>query len=306
MNNLLKVNKLSKSYQKNASSYALEGFDLTLNDHEQIGIVGESGSGKSTLAKLLIGLLKPTSGEIVIKNQPLSQFTIKEKSRFIQMISQDWMSSFNPRMTVFEILAEPLKIHHFIPSKDIQKRIESIFLEFDLDLALLQRTPRQLSGGQLQRVAIARALSLQPRILIADEITSSLDVFLRKQILQLLKEKSQKLEFSLIFISHDMEAVKSIASRILVMFQGKLVEQGSVKALETYAVHPYTERLINSEKYIVHQENLWETFRRDFKWEKICPFIKVCSHVLSICHEKPVSWKKYDANQAALCHIEKQ
>ncbi len=305
MNSLLNVHKLSKSYKKDASFYALQDINFDLNHHEQIGIVGESGSGKSTLAKLLIGLLKPTSGKIFIENRSLSEISIKEKSRFIQMISQDWMSSFNPRMTIFEILAEPLKIHRRTSTKDLHKKIESLLVEFELDLALLKRTPRQLSGGQLQRVAIARALSLEPRILIADEVTSSLDLFLRKQILKLLKEKSQKLGFSLIFISHDMEAVKFIASRILVMFQGKIVEEGSDKALEAFAVHPYTHRLMNSGKYIPNHENLWETLRRDFTWTETCPFTKACSHVIPICHKQPVHWKKYDANQAALCHIQK-
>lgn len=225
MNELLTARELTKVFKKGkAHVTALEKVNFSLHSHEILGVVGESGSGKSTLGKLLIGLLKPTAGDIMIEGKKIHTLTHRTRARLIQMIFQDWKSSLNPRMTIAQILLEPWQIHTaaITPQKMHDEVLKSA-QAFNLEPELLTRTPQQLSGGQLQRVTMARALSLSPKILIADEPTSSLDIPLRRQVLQLLKNKFDELDFSLIFISHDMEAVTQLATRVIVIDKGKVV-----------------------------------------------------------------------------------
>lgn len=305
MDNLLRAESLTKVFQKDASAiFALENVTFELAQNEILGIVGESGSGKSTLAKILVGLLTSTQGKVFLEGHLIENLSIKQKSRTIQMISQNWLSSLNPRMSIFEILTEGWKIHHLIENSKLQIKAEELLDHFELNRRLLSRKPRELSGGQLQRVAMARALSLNPKILIADEATSSLDIPLRRQMLRFLKAKSLEKGFSLIFISHDIEAVNFLANRVMVMFQGRIVEIGTPGPISQSAIHPYTRRLIHStQNKIHHHESSWNTLRENFQWGQICPFTNVCSNVMDICSRKPLVWNQRGENHGTLCHF---
>ncbi|MBI1871747.1 MAG: ABC transporter ATP-binding protein [Chlamydiae bacterium] len=250
-NVVLQVDKLSKIFHQGKKEIlALDEVSFNLLPGEILGIVGESGSGKSTLGKILAGLFLPSSGKISLLGKDPSHFKTREKARLIQMIFQDWKSSLDPRMDVFDILTEGWKIHHLISQKEIKEKLSRLLDDFDLSNDLISRKPSELSGGQLQRVVIARALSLSPKILIADEPTSSLDRYLRRQVMNLLKRKVKELKISLILISHDWEAVTYLADRIFVMFHGKKVEEAPPSFFQKNPIHPYTQKLIHPKSHL--------------------------------------------------------
>jgi oligopeptide/dipeptide ABC transporter ATP-binding protein len=302
MTEILKAENISKNfYQGNLKITAVDQINLELKEGETLGLAGESGSGKSTLGKVLIGLLKPTSGKIFLNGKSLAHHSRLEKAKLIQMVFQDWQSSLNPKMTISKILSEAWIIHKLKGSQLRQKLIH-LSEDFELDPTILNRTPRELSGGQLQRVTIARALSINPKILIADEPTSSLDTSLRRQVLNLLKKKIHQMNLSLLMISHDIEAILSIVNKVLIMFRGKIVETTSPDQLLQSAVHPYSLRLIRPNHYS-NNASEWEQLNENFSWNQACPFTSVCRNVMNICHKKVPPWKKYDENHWALCHF---
>jgi oligopeptide/dipeptide ABC transporter ATP-binding protein len=217
------------------------------------------------------------------------------------MVFQDWQSSLNPKMPISKILSEAWMIHRY-NKKELEQKLLKLAEDFELDSDILQRTPRELSGGQLQRVTIARALSINPKILIADEPTSSLDITLRRQVLDLFKSKISRMGLSLIIISHDLDAVVTLASKILIMFRGKIVEMGSPDQILKTPIHPYTLRLINPGQFPDPEGN-WEKLNSNFSWENGCPFTGVCQNTMNICHKELPNWKNYGNGHWALCHI---
>lgn len=300
---LLRAENLTKQfYQGNTAILAVDKINFELKAGETLGLVGESGSGKSTLGKVLIGLLKPSSGKVFLNGKNLTHYSRLEKASLIQMVFQDWQSSLNPKMSISKILSEAWIIHK-LNRRELEQKLLNLSEDFELDASILRRTPRELSGGQLQRVTIARALSINPKILIADEPTSSLDISLRRQVLSLLKKKIQEMNLSLLMISHDIDAVLSIVSKVFIMFRGKIVEIASPNRLLENTIHPYTLRLIHPDRFLNNEPD-WEKLNETFSWNKSCPFTKVCRNVMSICHEKFPPWKKYEDNHWSLCHFE--
>jgi oligopeptide/dipeptide ABC transporter ATP-binding protein len=299
---ILRTEKVTKRfYQSKATVLAVDEVDFDLKEGETLGLVGESGSGKSTLGKLLIGLLKPSSGNVYLNGKSLEQYSRLEKAKLVQMVFQDWQSSLNPKMPISKILSEAWMIHRY-NKKEIEQKLLKLADDFELDSDILQRTPRELSGGQLQRVTIARALSINPKILIADEPTSSLDITLRRQVLELFKNKINKMGLNLIIISHDLDAVVSLASKVLIMFRGKIVEMGSPDQILKTPIHPYTLRLIHPGQFPDPEGN-WEKLNDDFSWENGCPFTGVCQNTMNICREELPIWKHYGNGHWALCHV---
>jgi oligopeptide transport system ATP-binding protein len=228
---------------------AVDGVTLTVGRGEVLGLVGESGCGKSTLARTIMQLVPTTAGAILLEGKNLGGGTpeeLRDVRRHMQMVFQDPYASLNPRMTVFDTLAEPLRVHGVCPPAEIPQRVAALMNEVGLAPRFMQKYPHEFSGGQRQRIAIARALALQPKLIIADEPVSALDVSIQAQILNLLAQLGRKMNLSLIFIAHDLSVVKHISDRIAVMYLGKIVELGPAVDVIERPLHPYTRALVSA------------------------------------------------------------
>ncbi|HXA81395.1 MAG TPA: oligopeptide/dipeptide ABC transporter ATP-binding protein [Opitutaceae bacterium] len=228
---------------------AVDGVTLNLGRGEVLGLVGESGCGKSTLARTILQLVPTTGGAVVLGGKNLTDATaaeIKTARRDLQMVFQDPYASLNPRMNVFAALAEPLLVHRVCPRKEVPARVAELMKQVGLDPRFMQKYPHEFSGGQRQRIAIARALALQPKVIIADEPVSALDVSIQAQILNLLAQLVRDMSLSLIFIAHDLSVVKHISDRIAVMYLGKIVELGPAADVIERPRHPYTRALVSA------------------------------------------------------------
>jgi len=251
MNELFQVKDLSKSFGgKSQKKFAIDGITLDFPAHRSIGIVGESGSGKSTLARCLVGLIKPDSGIIAYKGKNVSTFQSQDFRKFrqeVQMVFQDPYSSLNPRMKVKEIVSEGIEVFGLAKNKeDLENKTKSFLNQVGIPDEMFNRYPRQFSGGQRQRISIARSLAVSPEVLICDEPVSSLDVSIQAQILNLLKELSQQLSLSMIFISHDLGVIKYITDYIVVMQNGKVQEQGTPEQIFENPHSEYTKKLLKA------------------------------------------------------------
>ncbi len=228
---------------------AVEDVSFHIEAGEALGLVGESGSGKSTIARTIVGLQQASSGSIRLRGQEL--VGLSRRARFplrrdMQIVFQDALDSLDPRRRVAEIVAEPLAIHHVARGGARRARVLELLEAVGLGSEHLARRPHELSGGQRQRVGIARALALEPALLICDEPVSALDVSIQGQILNLLAELKQRLELAILFIAHDLFAVRSLCERVAVLYLGRLVELAGRERLFSDARHPYTRALIES------------------------------------------------------------
>jgi oligopeptide transport system ATP-binding protein len=228
---------------------AVDGVTLTVGRGEVLGLVGESGCGKSTLARTIMQLVPTTAGTVVLEGKNLTQGTaaeVHETRRDMQMIFQDPYASLNPRMTVFATLSEPLLVHRVCKSSEVSARVAELMRTVGLAPRYVEKYPHEFSGGQRQRIAIARALALNPKVIIADEPVSALDVSIQAQILNLLSQLCRKMNLSLIFIAHDLSVVKHISDRVAVMYLGKIVELGPAVDVIERPAHPYTRALVSA------------------------------------------------------------
>jgi peptide/nickel transport system ATP-binding protein len=228
---------------------AVDGVSFTVHSGETLALVGESGCGKSTVSRLVLRLIEADSGSVRFKGRDLASFNADELRAFrrnAQIIFQDPYASLNPRMTVSQILTEPLVLHDLVPASRRRARVEELLRLVGLEPRFARRYPHEFSGGQRQRIAIARALAVEPRLIICDEPVSALDVSIRAQILNLLRDLQLRLGLAYIFVSHDLAVVKHIADRVAVMNLGTIVEMADAQALFATPRHPYSRALLSA------------------------------------------------------------
>jgi peptide/nickel transport system ATP-binding protein/oligopeptide transport system ATP-binding protein len=228
---------------------AVDGVSFAVDAGETLAIVGESGCGKSTVSRLVLRLIEPDSGGISFEGKDLLGFASDELRAFrrhAQIIFQDPYASLNPRMTVGQILTEPLGLHDLVPPPRRRERVEELLRLVGLEPRFARRYPHEFSGGQRQRIAIARALAVEPKLIICDEPVSALDVSIRSQILNLLRDLQDRLSLAYIFVSHDLAVVKHIAGRVAVMNLGRIVETADTQSLFAAPRHPYTRALLSA------------------------------------------------------------
>ena len=241
---ILSGNNICKRYRRRGVSVdALSDVDFKLEEGEILGVVGESGSGKSTLLRLISGLEAPDSGELLLDGKPLGTKRTKEDYRTIQMIFQDAVGSFHPRRRISASIRETVR--NLSDTRE-EPDWQTLCAMVQLPLELAERYPRDLSGGQCQRFAIARAMAVHPRILLCDEVTSALDVSSQAQMLRLLSDLHREKNMSVIFVSHDLAVVRSLCDRVMVMYGGRLVEEGKVADVIQTPREAYTRKLISS------------------------------------------------------------
>jgi oligopeptide transport system ATP-binding protein len=228
---------------------AVDGVHLSIEEGEVLGVVGESGCGKSTLGRTIVQLIPPTTGTVILEGHNLNQLhgrELRRARRDFQMIFQDPYASLNPRLNVFDTLAEAIRTHKQIPRRELQPRVATLMRKVGLLPRTMKKYPHEFSGGQRQRIAIARALAVEPKLIIADEPVSALDVSIQAQIINLLAQLRREMKLTIIFISHDLSVVKHISDRIAVMYLGKIVELGGARAVLEKPLHPYTKALISA------------------------------------------------------------
>ena len=310
--NLIKHFNASKGLfkPKTETIYAVNNISFSINQGETLSLVGESGCGKSTVGKCLIGLEKPTSGEIIIdgiKTTTSTKKDIKELRKKVQIIFQNPYSSLNPKMTVEEILKEPFIINTNLSKTEIKKELSTLFDITGLSTNFLSRYPHEFSGGQRQRIGIARALALRPEFIIADEPVSALDVSVQAQILNLLQDLKKELKLTYLFISHDLSVVNYISDRIAVMYLGEIVETASSDEIIHYPKHPYTRILLDSAPHINKSGSKKIILKGDLPSPQNlpdgCKFHTRCPMAFDKCSSIEPQFKLLENNHCVKCHL---
>ncbi|MDE0962975.1 MAG: ATP-binding cassette domain-containing protein [Candidatus Latescibacteria bacterium] len=294
---------------------AVDGVSFSLFEGECLGLVGESGSGKTTVGRTLLRAYKPTDGEIRFHHDGeevdiarASEDQLKTLRRHMQMIFQDPYASLNPRMTVFDIIGEPLMIHGVKNRTERETRVRELMQQVGLNPQHLLRYPHAFSGGQRQRIGVARALSLNPRLIVADEPVSALDVSVQAQILNLLQKLRRDLGLTYLFIAHDLSVVRHIADRVAVMYVGKIVEMAPVDRLYAQPAHPYTEALLAAapppdparrEAPLLLQGEVADPSAPP----PGCPFHPRCRHAQETCRSEVPALREIAPGHQVSCHL---
>ncbi|WP_088008173.1 ABC transporter ATP-binding protein [Indiicoccus explosivorum] len=316
---LLKVEGLKKYFPVHSGVFgrvsghvkAVDDISFFVNEGETLGIVGESGCGKSTTGRLLMRLLEPTEGKVYFNGKELTGITkeeMRKMRRDIQMVFQDPYASLNPRHTVEKILMEPLNVHNIGDPKDRKKKVYELLETVGLSSYHAKRYPHQFSGGQRQRIGIARALMTNPKLIIADEPVSALDVSIQAQVLNLMQELQKTLKLTYIFIAHDLGVVRHISDRVGVMYLGNMAELANSEKLYEKPLHPYTQALLSAVPVP----------DPDFEREQVviegdipspanppsgCRFHTRCPYKMDICEKVIPKFAEIEDGHYAACHL---
>lgn len=296
--------------QQHQTLHALDGVSLAIRRGEIFGIVGESGCGKSTLGRCLLRLIDITAGEILFQGNDISHKTrreLKPYRRNMQMIFQNPYSSFNPKLKIGQSLREVGKVYHMSPAVTDEK-IRQLLDYIRLPEDMLSRSPGELSGGQLQRLAVARALILDPSFIVADEPVSALDVSVQAQILNLITDLRERLQMTLLFISHEMTVVEHICDTVAVMYLGRIVEQAPKEELFRHLMHPYTQALMSAipkadPDHPAARIVLKGDIPNAIDLPPGCRFASRCRHCTDICRREEPSLQDVGNGHWVACHV---
>ncbi len=320
MSTFLEIENLKKHFpvykgifvrQQTGSVKAVDGISLKLKAGEILGLVGESGCGKSTLARTIMQLVPITDGAVILEGRDLSKIShqaVRAERVNFQMIFQDPYASLNPRMTVYDILAEAIRTRHKVSGRPLALKVAHLMGTVGLPAKQMRRYPHEFSGGQRQRIAIARALAPEPKLIIADEPVSALDVSIQSQILNLILNLCRELGLTMIFISHDISVVKYISDRIAVMYLGRIVELGPAAVVVEEPLHPYTRALVSAVP--VPDPEIERTRRRiilegdppsPMNPPKGCAFHPRCAFVKEACKASRPELEEKEADRFVAC-----
>ncbi|TDE88522.1 ATP-binding cassette domain-containing protein [Occultella glacieicola] len=300
---------------------AVDHVDLQIRQGQTVGLVGESGCGKSTLGRCILRAQEPTSGEIlyrrtdgeVVDLAPLTERQLKPYRQDIRMVFQDPFSSLNPRMTLADIVGEPLRVNKVVKESEVEDRVAALLARVGLRPEYLRRYPNAFSGGERQRVGLARALALDPRLVVADEAVSALDVSVRAQILNLMKDLQADEDLTYLFISHDLGMVEYMADEVVVMYVGHVVETGPTADLYRRPQHPYTEALLSAvpnpdpnaakrRERIVLQGEVADPS----DVPSGCPFRTRCAYAQELCATSVPALREVSPGRRVACHFSEE
>jgi len=317
--NLVEVWNLKKYFpvgqhlfsREKAYIHAVDGVNLAIRFGETLGLVGESGCGKSTLGRLILRLEEPTEGRIFFEGEDITRLSskrLRQLRRQMQIIFQDPYSSLNPRKTVGSIIANPLIIHNIGNKKEQEDRVLDLMEVVGLRPEHVNRYPHEFSGGQRQRIGIARALALNPKLIIADEPVSALDVSIQAQVLNLLEELQSEFHLTYLFIAHDLSVVKYISDRVVVMYLGRIVELARSEKIYWNPKHPYTQALLSAnpvpDPYLNRQRIILEGEVPSPIWPPPgCNFHTRCRHKMEICWSEIPQFKEIETNHWVACFL---
>jgi oligopeptide/dipeptide ABC transporter ATP-binding protein len=310
---LLEVKNLKKYFEtKKGMLHAVDDVDFSIREGETLGLVGESGCGKSTTGRAILRLHEPTSGQVLYRGEDITKFShdrMKSMRRRMQIVFQDPYSSLNPRLTVENLIAEPLYVNRIYKTKaEVAERVEAVMEVVGLEQRLINSYPHELDGGRRQRIGIARALSVNPEFIVLDEPVSALDVCIQAQILNLMAELQRKFHLTYLFISHNLSVVRHVSDRIAVMYLGKIVELSDYRSIFIEPLHPYTQALLSAIPKI----------KLDVKSERIilegdvpspvepppgCRFCGRCRYRQERCKAETPELREASAGRFVACHF---
>ena len=308
--NLKQYFPLTTGFMKTTMLKAVDDVSFSIKKGETLGLVGESGCGKTTVGRTLLHLYKPTAGEVIFDGKPVCRETMKEYRRKAQMVFQDPYSSLNPRLTVGDIVAEPIDVHKLCKGrKERDERVRELLSTVGISSEQATRYAHEFSGGQRQRIGIARALASNPEFIVCDEPVSALDVSIQAQVVNMLEDLQNKLGLSYLFIAHDLSVVKHISNRIAVMYLGHIVEMADANELHRHPVHPYTISLLSAVP-IPDPNRARESQRivlegdvpSPMRMPSGCPFRTRCSRATAKCAECRPELREVAPGHVAACH----
>ena len=313
---MLEIKNLSKEFQVQKSFFnstnltvkALQNVSFSIKKNQVVGLVGESGSGKSTLGKTIMKLLNPTTGNIIFNNIDITEYNnqqMKKIRKKLQMIFQDPFASLNPRKTIFDTLAEPLRVHSLIDKKNLNEYLIKIIQDVGLNAESLSRYPHEFSGGQRQRIGIARALIFKPQFIIADEPVSALDVSIQAQVLNLLEKIRDEYNLTMIFISHDLSVIQYFSDVVIVLYLGRVMEISTKKKLFEKPLHPYSKALLSAVPKVQSKNTNKILLKGDIPSPinppSGCVFRTRCNYAIKQCSEIVPLLKEVDGDRKVAC-----